>query len=135
MNQVLLVNDNEEVMNRTANMLVELGWEVYTAESDEVTFASLVASRPTILIVDLEMEGGVGFQSIATGRRLYDDLFIIAVTRGGDKELWHQVAINNGADSYLPGPVSMAGISLEIDVGFKSGKIDIEPYPSRHCQH
>ena len=135
MNQVLLVNDHEEVLNRTASMLVELGWDVYTAESDEVTFASLVASRPTILVVDIEMENGVGFQSIATGRRLYGDLFIIAVTRGGDKELWRQVAMNNGADSYLPGPVSMINMSLEIDVAFKSGKIDIEPYPSRHCQH
>ena len=135
MNQVLLVNDSEEVMDRTASMLVELGWEVYTAESDEVTFASLVASRPTILIVDVEMDEGVGFQSIATGRRLYTDLFIIAVTRGGDKELWRQLAMSKGADAYLVGPVSMMNISLEIEMGFKSGRIDIEPYPSRQCQH
>ncbi|MGI9235455.1 MAG: response regulator [Woeseiaceae bacterium] len=80
MNLVLLVNDNEEVRDRTAAMLTELGWEVFLADSEKLVLES-AELRPTIMIIDVEMRDGIGFESISTARRLFEDIFIIAVTR------------------------------------------------------
>jgi DNA-binding NtrC family response regulator len=52
--QVLLINDDSQVRNRTAAMLHEMGWEVWIADEDEVIFESLVARRPMMAIVDIE---------------------------------------------------------------------------------
>lgn len=136
MNRVLLVNDKDEVCNRTATMLVDMGWDVYVANKEELVFESSVARRPAMLIADLEMEAGVGFEAIATARSLFNSLFIVAVTRGADKEIWPQVAGVCGANSYIAGPVSAAKLQEAIDAGIEKGLVSMEPpsesgiYPS-----
>ena len=127
MNQVLLVNDNDEVCNRTATMLVDMGWDVYVADNEELVFESTVARRPMMLIADLEMQGGVGFEAIVTARSLFATLFIVAVTRGGGKDLWPRVAEVCGANSYVVGPVSPSKLQEAIDAGIEKGLVSIEP--------
>lgn len=127
MNRVLLVNDSDEVCNRTATMLVDMGWDVYVANTDELVFQSSVARRPTMLIADIEMEGGAGFEAIATARSLFASLFIVAVTRGSDKEIWPRVAEVCGANSYVAGPVSATKLQEAIDAGIEKGLVGIEP--------
>ena len=82
MKRILLVNDDQVITDRTAAILHEMGWEVYVASTQDAVFESCVAYRPSLVIVDIEMKGGVGLESIATAHRLFGDLFIIAVTRG-----------------------------------------------------
>ena len=127
MNRVMLVNDNDEICNRTATMLVDMGWDVYVANKEELVFESSVARRPTMLIADIEMEGGVGFEAIATARNLFATLFIIAVTRGCDKEVWPRVAEACGANSYIAGPVSASKLEEAIDAGIEKGMVSMEP--------
>ena len=127
MNRVVLVNDDDEICSRTATMLVDMGWDVYVANKDELVFESSVARRPMMLIADLEMEGGVGFEAIATARSLFATLFIVAVTRGRDKELWPRVAEVCGANSYVAGPVSATKLQEAIDAGIDRGLVSIEP--------
>jgi len=112
--QVLLINDDSQVRNRTAAMLHELGWEVWMADKDEVIFESLVARRPMMVIVDIEMQGGAGFEAISTARRLYSSLFIVAVTRGKNDELWKRVSAACGANHYVVGPVSPTKLQAAI---------------------
>lgn len=127
MNQVLLVNDDNEVCSRTATMLVDMGWDVFVAEKEELVFESTVARRPMMLIADIEMEAGVGFEAIATARSLFPSLFIVAVTRGGDKEIWPRVAEVCGANSYVAGPVSASKLQEAIDAGIEKGLVSMEP--------
>ncbi len=127
MNQVLLVNDNNEICSRTATMLVDMGWDVYVADKEELVFESTVARRPMMLIADIEMEAGVGFEAIATARSLFPSLFIVAVTRGGDKEIWPRVAEVCGANSYVAGPVSASKLQEAIDAGMEKGLVSMEP--------
>lgn len=117
MRNVLLVNDHEEILNRTAIMLEQLGWEVYVATTETLAFESCCARRPTFVIVDVEMCGGAGFESISTTRRLFPDLFVVAVTRGGHEELWPKVAAACGANRYVIGPVSSPKLISTIDSG------------------
>lgn len=127
MNQVLLVNDNDEICNRTATILVDMGWDVYVADKEELVFESSVARRPMMLIADIEMEAGVGFEAIATARSLFPSLFIVAVTRGCDKEMWPRVAEVCGANSYIAGPVSASKMQEAIDAAIDKGLVSIEP--------
>ncbi len=117
MRNVLLVNDHLEILNRTAIMLEQLGWEVYVATTETLAFESCCARRPNFVIVDVEMSGGAGFESISTTRKLFPDLFVVAVTRGGHKELWPKVATACGANRYIVGPVSSPKLIATIDSG------------------
>ncbi len=127
MNRVLLVNDDDVICNRTATMLVDLGWDVYVADKEEIVFESSVARRPEMLVADIEMDGGIGFEAIATARSLFPSLFIVAVTRGGDKEIWPRVAEVCGANSYIAGPVSATKLQEAIEVGMEKGLVSLEP--------
>jgi len=104
--QVLLINDNECIRNRTAAMLHEMGWEVWAANMDEAVLESLVAHRPLAVVVDIDMKGGVGFEAISAARRLHSSLFIVAVTRVDDEDSLKRVAGACGANEYVAGPVS-----------------------------
>lgn len=117
MKQVLLINDNDVIRKRTATMLHEMGWEVWVADKDEEIFESLVARRPMMVIVDIEMAGGAGFEAISTARRLYSSLFIVAVTRGDGEEIWKKVAVACGASDYIAGPVSATKLQGVIQTG------------------
>ena len=127
MNRVLLVNDDDVICNRTATMLVDLGWDVYVADKEELVFESSVARRPEMLVADIEMDGGIGFEAIATARSLFPSLFIVAVTRGGDKEIWPRVAEVCGANSYVAGPVSATKLQEAIEAGMEKGLVSLEP--------
>lgn len=127
MNHVLLANDDDEICDRTATMLIALGWDVYVADGDDRVFESLVARRPNLLVVDIEMESGAGFEIISSARRLYASLFIVAVTRGGDMKLWSEGAIACGASIYVVGPVSKTKLAAAIDFGLTKGSITFSP--------
>lgn len=122
-NQVLLVNDDDKIRDRTAAMLIDLSWEVYVANGEDRVFESMVARRPDLLIVDIEMECGTGFEAISTARRLFASLFIVAVTRGGHEGLWSEGASACGADIYIVGPVSKSKLAAAIDSGLDQGLI------------
>ncbi len=134
MSQVLLVNDDDEILDRTAAMLIDLGWEVYVANGDDKVFESIVARRPDLLIVDIEIQRGGGFSSISTARRLFPSLFIVAVTRGGHKEHWSEGVGECGPSVYVVGPVSKNKLATAIDVGLSRGYISCE-LPAHDIPH
>lgn len=123
MNQLLLVNDVKDIGDRIAVMLERMGWEVHIANDEKCVFESCVAHRPSLIIADIEMAGGQGFESVATARRLFPNLFIIAVTRGSNKDIWPKVAETCGADRYIVGPVTSAQLSEAILSGIEEGLV------------
>jgi CheY-like chemotaxis protein len=125
MNPILLVNDNIEAVTRTTSMLNAMDWDVDVAGTEEYVFESCVAHRPALVIVDLEMEGGAGFDCLGTARRLFPDLFIIAVTRGAEEKLLSAASAICGADRFIAGPLSSLGLSEAIDSGIAEGIIDL----------
>lgn len=117
MNRVLLVNDNEPIMDRTAGMLETLGWEVSNATSREAALWVCIARAPRLAVVDIEMLGGDGFEMISTIRRTDKNVFILAVTRGRDDEKLRRVAEACGANQHVVGPVSQSKLSAAIEAG------------------
>ncbi len=106
MKKVLLVSDDQVIIDRTAAMLEDFGCEVYIATTEHLASSSCTALRPDTAVVDVEMRGGCGFQSISAIHRLGTGVLLIAVTRGDHKDIWPKVAESCGAAKYIAGPVS-----------------------------
>jgi len=117
MDRILLVNDSESILERTAKILDDMGWDVSVASSRDSASAACVAFRPHFAVVDVEMLGGDGFEAISILRRADKNLFILAVTRGRNDALSLKVAKACGANDYLIGPISATKLSAAIDVG------------------
>lgn len=117
MTRILLVNDDQTIIDRTAAMLEDLGYEVYMATTELLAGNSCTTFRPDAAIVDIEMRGGIGFESISAIRRLDAALIVIAVTRGDHKDIWPKVAQACGATEYVTGPISAAKLVSVIASG------------------
>ncbi len=128
MRAALLVNDNQSILERTARMLDEMGWDVHVATSQKSAMWISVARAPNLVIVDIDMHGGVGFETISRVRRGDKRAFIVAVTRGRDDAVPFRVASACGADHHVSGPVCPTKLSEAIDVGMRTGIIRPDPH-------
>lgn len=106
MKRVLLVSDDQVIIDRTAAMLEDFGCEVYVATTELLASTSCEAMQPDTAVVDIEMRGGRGFESLSAIHRLGTEVLLIAVTRGDHKDIWPKVAEACGAARYIAGPVS-----------------------------
>lgn len=106
MKRVLLVSDDQVIIDRTAAMLEDFGCEVYVATTQLLASTSCAAVHPDTAVVDVEMRGGRGFETLSALRRLGTEVMLIAVTRGDHKDIWPKVAEACGAAKYIAGPVS-----------------------------
>lgn len=121
MSRVLLINDNESIMDRTAGMLEDIGWEVHIANSHKAALWTCIDRQPSLAVVDIEMQGGAGLETISMLRRSDKKLFILAVTRGRHDDTLLKVAKVCGANHHVIGPVSAAKLFAAIEAGRTSG--------------
>jgi DNA-binding response OmpR family regulator len=124
MNNAMLASDDANVCDRTATMLTELGWDVYVIAAEELLDDNLSVQVPQLILVDIEMRGGVGFDLILKARRRFADAFIIAATRGQDRDLWPGLVDMCGADRYMVGPVSKSKLSGLIEMALTRGNLE-----------
>ena len=122
MNKALLASDHLESCDRTATILGQLGWDVYIVNSEE-HLNEHYGDHPDLMLVDVEMSDGVGFDLILQARRRFPDAFIIATTRGSDRDLWPGLVKMCGASRYMVGPVSRSKLGGEIDSGMSFGEL------------
>ena len=106
MKEKILIVDDQVIIDRTATMLEDFGCEVYIATTEHLASESCAALKPDTAVVDIEMTGGRGFESISAIHRLGTEVVLIAVTRGDHKDIWPKVAESYGAAKYIAGPVS-----------------------------
>ncbi|MGI9220480.1 MAG: response regulator [Woeseiaceae bacterium] len=117
MNKAILASDHLDSSDRTAMILGQLGWEVYVVAAEKLLDEHLRNDEPALMLVDIEMDKGSGFDLILKARRRFADLFIIAATRGSDRDLWPGLAKMCGADRYMVGPVCRSKLVSEIESG------------------
>jgi len=116
MNKAILASDHLDSSDRTATILGQLGWDVYVVEAEALLDEHLSIEEPDLMLVDIEMEQGSGFDLILKARRRFSNLFIIAATRGSDRDLWSGLVEMCGADRYMVGPVCRSKLVSEIEM-------------------
>ncbi len=111
----LVISDNQTTLDNTAAMLVAMDFEVVIASTELELTRSCAAYRYRLIISDLEMPGGVGFESIATVRGLCDSVHIIAFAGNKHEDMWPKVARACGANQYVAGPLSISSLAKAIE--------------------
>jgi DNA-binding response OmpR family regulator len=114
MRQAFVVSDDRNFLRKLAAILVSLRWQARAASTFEHAIRHLGSHETRVVLVDIEMAGGQGFELIATARRASRSLRIVAVTRRNNKDLWEKVAHACGADEYLVGPVQERALQVAV---------------------
>jgi phosphoribosyl 1,2-cyclic phosphodiesterase/ActR/RegA family two-component response regulator len=106
MNTVLIIDDDADYRKFLGELLQPQGWRVIEAEDGDAGIELAKLHRPTVVLCDLMMPGGNGFQVCRALRT--DDLLRgtkIVITSGRQFESDRQAAFRAGADEYITKPI------------------------------
>ena len=78
--RILVVDDDPAILNTSALILRERGYEVRTASSGFAALAELRRSLPDVIISDLRMPNMSGFELLSVVRRRFPQIPVIAVS-------------------------------------------------------
>jgi CheY-like chemotaxis protein len=114
--RVLVVDDNQLNLDMLSGYLEDKGFDVALATSGEQSIAAVQASRPDIILMDIQMPGIDGLEVI---RRLRGDarfaalpvVAVSALAMPGDRER----CLAAGATSYMSKPVSLRALKALIE--------------------
>jgi two-component system, OmpR family, response regulator len=104
--RLLVVDDEETILELLAGSLRFAGFEVTTAATGAEALRAAAASRPDLLLLDVMMPDGDGFEVVRRLRSSGPDVPVIFLTaRDGVRERVAGLAL--GADDYVTKPFSL----------------------------
>ena len=104
--RLLVVEDEEMILELLAGSLRFAGFEVTTAASGAEALRAVAASRPDLMLLDVMMPDGDGFEVVRRMRSSGPDVPVIFLTaRNGVRERVAGLAL--GADDYVTKPFSL----------------------------
>jgi DNA-binding NtrC family response regulator len=110
----ILVIDDEEFITRTLRKHLEKeGCEVSTASSGEKAIEIFKAEVPDVVLLDLNMPGIGGIETLQTMRSINNDAAVIIITAHGDIATAVS-AIKSGAHDFIEKPFELDRISVLI---------------------
>ena len=92
---VLVVEDDDDVLSLTADLLRERGFMVYTARSGEHALARLGAVDIDVILLDLSLPGMSGSEFLAIHRSVPTLSRIPVVILSGSEDAWELGAQRN----------------------------------------
>ena len=106
MNTVLIIDDDPDYRKFMGDLLKQRGWQVLEAENGDAGIELAEVHRPDVVLSDLLMASGNGFQ-VCRALRSNDDLrhTKIVVVSGRHFEKDRQAAFKAGADEYVTKPI------------------------------
>jgi len=113
---VLVVDDEADIRDLVAGILADEGYAVRTAADAEAALASLRARRPSLLILDIWMQGGGmdGLELLDMVKGFDPDLPVVMISGHGNIETAVS-AIKRGAYDFLEKPFKSDRLLLVVD--------------------
>jgi DNA-binding response OmpR family regulator len=102
--KLLLVDDDPDLLGVTGFALQQAGFLVVTATTAPAAGETFSRERPDLLILDINLPGGSGFDVCEAVRRESRVPIMMLTARGGEEDLVR--ALELGADDYLTKPFS-----------------------------
>lgn len=141
MARILLVEDDRELAALTAEFLRASGHEV-TADDGLTPVDALLADRPDLLLLDVELPGASGFAMCKVAReRGYQGPVLFLTARGTDFD--ERLAFEMGGDDFMRKPVDPRVLVLRIEAALRSrgashvwrdGALTIDPHGRQALQ-
>ena len=119
--RILLVDDNEDFLDSTKDVLNDEGYDVATATSGEEAI-ELAGTQPfDVILMDIKMPGMNGMESFIEMKRRNPKVKVIMVTAYSVEDLIRQ-ALNEGVFAVLSKPLDIDGLFHMLDDVKKDGK-------------
>jgi two-component system, NtrC family, response regulator HydG len=119
--EILLVDDNEEFLDSTKDVLEDEGYEVFTAKNGEDAIRMVKEQPFEVILMDIKMSGLSGVETFIEMKKINPTAKVIMVTAYSVESLIRQ-AIEEGAYAVLKKPLNMSILLKEIDIIIKSKK-------------
>jgi len=100
--KIYIVEDDQFSINFYTNRLVDEGYEILSSPEADTAFRQIKKDQPDLIIVDLMIQGGNGFDLIGKIRKekgFKKTPIIVLSNLGQDKDV--QEAIKKGANKYF----------------------------------
>ena len=88
---VLVVDDQLGIRLLLAEVLQEYGYQVALASDGGEAWQQAARKRPDLVLLDMNMPGLGGVDTLAKLRQLYPDLPVLMLTADEDEDKWAQV--------------------------------------------
>jgi len=117
--QILLVDDNEEFLDSTRDVLDDEGYDIVTATSGEEGIELAGSQTFDVILMDIKMPGMNGVESFIEIKRCNPKVKVIMVTAYTVEDLMRQ-ALKENAHTFLRKSVNMEQL-LDLVEGICSG--------------
>ena len=131
MHTVLIIDDDPDYRKLMGDLLKGRGWQVLEAESGDAGIELANGHRPNVVLSDLLMASGNGFQ-VCRALRSNDELrnTKIVVVSGRHFEKDRQAAFKAGADEYVTKPIDPDRLVLLLSrIAARAGSVEEPPAP------
>ena len=108
---VLIADDDPSISRALSFLMQREGHDVRTVADGEQALAAIERRRPDVVLLDLMMPKGNGYEVCRTLRanRTYDDIRIVMLTaKGGEAD--QRVGMALGADAYISKPFAIGEV-------------------------
>jgi len=122
MNKILVIDDNNEIRENTAEILELNGYRAFTAENGSAGYELAKNYHPDIILCDIMMPetDGREFMRLVKADIMINDIPIIFFSAGTSQEL--QKELLDGKNSYLKKPFSETDLLVVIKDGLNKRK-------------
>jgi DNA-binding response OmpR family regulator len=109
---VLIADDDASILRALRFLMQREGHDVRTAADGEQALAEIERQRPDVVLLDLMMPKGNGYEvcRMLRANRSYDDVRIVMLTAKG-READQRVGMALGADAYITKPFAIAEVT------------------------
>ena len=124
---ILVVDDEADIRDQVAGILEDEGYQVRTAADSESALASLKARKPSLIVLDIWMQGGGmdGLELLDMVKGLDTDLPIVMISGHGNIETAVS-AIKRGAYDFLEKPFKSDRLLLVIERALEQASLKRE---------
>lgn len=112
---LIAVDDDPDILKFVVVVGKHIGYEVHTAKSCEECLTLLETVKPTFILLDVDMPGKNGIQTVKLIKETYPDLHapVVFLTAKSDMATIRQVS-GIGADDYILKPVDPTRLAEKI---------------------
>jgi two-component system nitrogen regulation response regulator NtrX len=124
---ILVVDDEADIRDLVSGILDDEGYAVRTASNSEAALAAIRARRPSLLLLDIWMQGGGmdGLELLDVVKQMDADMPVVMISGHGNVETAVS-AIKRGAYDFLEKPFKSDRLLLVIDRALEASQLKRE---------
>ncbi|MBO4459454.1 MAG: response regulator transcription factor [Clostridiales bacterium] len=114
MTKILIIDDDNQIVTGTSEILDSAGYEVLSATSAKGGYEIAVSQSPDIILLDWMMPEMSGMQFLEKYREEGFQTPVIMLTGKGDEATYESIALDGGADVYIAKPYNASALLSQI---------------------